>query len=42
MDTCLSDADMNHEHEMWLHDLWSHEDTIREAQRESAQCEGNE
>lgn len=48
MDICLSEAvdDMSHEYEQWLHDMWSHEDTInearREAAREAAREEGNE
>lgn len=42
MDICLSEADMTHEYEQWLHDMWSHEDTINEARREAAREEGNE
>lgn len=32
-------TDEHYEYECWLHDMWSHEDTINEAQADEARCE---
>lgn len=38
----MTTADEHHKYEMWLHDMWSHDDTITEAQREAAREGMNE